>query len=467
MLCSNRGAYTALVSQLRPISSTKEGPNTFLNVGMQGILLLPNLFLPSAPLPHHDRSAYKKVWFWTEKEYKDWKATAEGQAIMSKSQTAYLEDEDGKQLPEKCISKILSTMREIWHDLCCQGQIDANTMWTSMPLSIKKIFRTEIAGAHNELALCEDLWKADNLAKQYYASYKQTWFTNKDKKSIPSKHKADAKLETTDVNNKHTKVDAGLPEDISFDAEISPLSVSPLADVSSDFSEASTSTSNPKSNHSGFFEPKAREARPLPKIKDVLVSLAWVVCAIAPLGPPTTSPAEHVGSSVSQMVAPAVTPMSAGSSVSITPTVTPMSESVCPPPQTSPAEASGAANVTNTITVPPPSQPSSTVTSDLTSTASETLGPSKKKAWHPGSNKSAWTLCAHQWLKMVSPNGTQEELNTYYNQLPTETKEETRMSNSLPIPQSHAVNTPLCVGTGVWTNSTAETIAKCSGGTVY
>ncbi|KAI6008095.1 hypothetical protein F5J12DRAFT_892082 [Pisolithus orientalis] len=316
-------------------------------------------------------------------------------------------------------------MREIWHDLCCQGQIDANTMWTSMPLSIKKIFRTEIAGAHNELALCEDLWKADNLAKH--------------------KHKADAKLETTDVNNKHTKVDAGLPEDISFDAEISPLSVSPLADVSSDFSEASTSTSNPKSNHSGFFEPKAREARPLPKIKDVLVSLAWVVCAIAPLGPPTTSPAEHVGSSVSQMVAPAVTPMSAGSSVSITPTVTPMSESVCPPPQTSPAEASGAANVTNTITVPPPSQPSSTVTSDLTSTASETLGPSKKKAWHPGSNKSAWTLCAHQWLKMVSPNGTQEELNTYYNQLPTETKEkykeEYRKLQSQVLLPSQASNT--------------------------
>ncbi|KAI5987342.1 hypothetical protein F5J12DRAFT_898543 [Pisolithus orientalis] len=407
----------------------------FLNVSMQGTPLLPNLHLPPAPLPHCDRSAYKKVWFWTEKEYKDWKATVEGQAIISKSQTAYLEDEDGKQLPEKHVSKILSTMHEIWHDLCCQGQINANMTWTSMPLSIKKIFCTEIASAHHELALCEDLWKADNLAKQYYVLYKQTWFTNKDKKSIPSKCKADAKLETTDIDNKHTKVDTGLPEDISFDAEISPLSVSPLADVSSDFLEASTSTLNPKSNHSGFFKPKDFTC-----IQDILISLAWVICTIEPLGPPTTSPAKHVGLSVSQMVVP---------------TVTPMSESVFPPPQTSPAEANGTADVTNTITVLPPSQPLSIVTGDLTSTASKTLRPSKKKAWCPGSNKSTQTLCAHWWLKTVSPNGTQEELNTYYDQLPTETKEKYKEEYRK------------LVDTSVWTNSTAEMIAKFSGSMVY
>ncbi|KAI6009560.1 hypothetical protein F5J12DRAFT_782067 [Pisolithus orientalis] len=389
----------------------------FLNVSMQGIPLLLNLRLPPAPLPHRDRSAYKKVWFWTEKEYKDWKATAEGQAIMSKSQTAYLEDEDGKQLPKKCVSKILSTMCEIWHDLHCQGQIDANTTWKSMPLSIKKIFHTEIAGAHDELALCEDSWKADNLAKQYYALYKQTWFTNKDKKSIPSKCKADAKLETTDVDNKHTKVDT-------------------------DFLEASTSTSNPKSNHSGFFELKVPATANIPNMAPVQ-------------SPPQTSPAKHVGSSISQTVAPVVTPTSAGLSVSITPTVTPMSESVCPPPQTSPAEASGTADVTTTITILPPSQPSSTVTGDLTSTASETLGPSKKKAWCPRSNKSAWMLCAHQWLKTVSPNSTQEEFNTYYNQLPTETKEKYKEEYRK------------LVDTGVWTNSTTETIVKFSGSTMY
>ncbi|KAI5988651.1 hypothetical protein F5J12DRAFT_898148 [Pisolithus orientalis] len=421
---------------------------------MQGILLLPNLHLPPAPLPHCDRSAYKKVQFWTEKEYKDWKATAEGQAVMSKSQTAYLEDKDGKQLPKKHVSKILLTMCEIWHNLCCQGQIDANMTWTSMPLSIKKIFRTEIAGAHGKLALCKDSWKADNLAKQYYVSCKQTWFTNKDKKSIPSKCKADAKLETIDVDNKHTKVNAGLPKDISFDVEISPLSVSLLAGVSSDFLEASTSTLNPKSNHSAFFELKAQGARPLPKIKlkNILLSVPLNHLGLPLSAPATanipntapvqsplqTSPAKHVGSSVSQMVTPAVTPTSAGLSISIAPTVTPMSESVCPPPQTSPAEASGTADVTNTITVLPPSQPSSTVTGDLTSTASETLGPSKKKAWHPRSNKSTWTLCAHRWLKTVSLNSTQEEFNTYYNQLPTETKEKYKEEYRKLICQIHS-----------------------------
>ena len=196
--CYYRGAYQALLSHLNTISSSSDGgPDATINVGLQPAGQTSRLLLHSTPPPQCDRSAYTDVRFWTEKQYKEWKKTAEGTKIAEENTTAYLENEKGELLSDDRVGKILSMMHEIWHDLRGQGQIDAQTTWTTMLLSVKKVFHSELVHTYTELTLCEDLWKIDQLAKANYPSWKQNWFTKKSGNVIPSRRKA-AKVETAD-----------------------------------------------------------------------------------------------------------------------------------------------------------------------------------------------------------------------------------------------------------------------------
>ncbi|KAL4075153.1 hypothetical protein V8B97DRAFT_2004680 [Scleroderma yunnanense] len=125
-----------------------------------------------------------------------------------------------------------------------------------MLLTVKKGFCAKITNTYEEFTLCKDSWKMDNLAKQHYPSYKQTWFMNKlDEKTIPGKYKASTKAEIisdTDsiwaAGDKCMKVDMGTlkltpnnattkdqpPFDgllSSLDGGISPLAVQLPADM--------------------------------------------------------------------------------------------------------------------------------------------------------------------------------------------------------------------------------------------
>lgn len=73
----------------------------------------------------------------------------------------------------------------------------------------------------------------------------------------------------------------------------------------------------------------------------------------------------------------------------------------------------------------------------------------KTKTWRPPSNKSARTLCMHRYRKQIG--GSLEEFNSYFEALSAEAKARYRDE------------VKELVHGGVWTNGTADVIAKFSG----
>ena len=195
-----------------------------INVALQPTGQPSHLLRNPTPPPQCDRSAYPKVRFWTEKQFKEWKKTAEGTKKAEENTTVYLENENSGQLCAERAGKIMSMMRDIWHDLRMQGQIDGQTTWTTMPLSMKKVFRAKLANTYTELTLYKDSWKTNQLAKANYPSWKQNWFTKKSGNAVPSKRKA-AKVETADIiqgsEGKCRKMEpADVPDSIDDNEEI-------------------------------------------------------------------------------------------------------------------------------------------------------------------------------------------------------------------------------------------------------
>ncbi|KAN0087913.1 hypothetical protein V8E55_006534 [Tylopilus felleus] len=122
------------------------------------------------------------IQFWTERKWKKWNESAEGQFSKQKDKfhnTRYLEDVKGVRLDSTHISNILNCLRDIWHGFRIQNHIDANTIWTTMSLPLKRILCTEMVKSHPETNLGEDGWKINKLSRDHYPSFKQMWFTNK------------------------------------------------------------------------------------------------------------------------------------------------------------------------------------------------------------------------------------------------------------------------------------------------
>jgi len=191
-----------------------------LNIGIQTVALS-NLLSTPPPL-QLDRSKHPAVRFWTEKQFRDWKATAEGRAATIP--TAYLEDKLGCASDKDCTEKILAAMRDVWQDLRSSGLLNASMTWTSIPRTTKLAIRNEMARSFEELRLCEDSWKTDEIRKLYYSAWKQTWFTNKDKKTIPQKQKGKVKDEAADDIDSFGDAEGSKRFRVELDADISATS---------------------------------------------------------------------------------------------------------------------------------------------------------------------------------------------------------------------------------------------------
>lgn len=195
-----RKSYYALIGQLnRSVPVASDEASTAIDVTLRTWTpVQTDSFLNPAPILQLKADNYPLVRFWTEKKWHVWKGTDNGEASTSKH--SFLEDDLGQPLPEARVTSILSNMRDIWHKFRRRNLIDANITWTSMSLVVKKTFRAEIIKSFPELNLCEDMWKVDQLAKRHYASYKQTWFTNKSDEKSTSAGKRKMKVES-DSNN--------------------------------------------------------------------------------------------------------------------------------------------------------------------------------------------------------------------------------------------------------------------------
>jgi len=241
---ANRGAYTALLSQLTPVSGSSDDPNVPLNISIQAASLKCSSGIGLTPPPKFDKSDFPKVCLWTEREYKIWKKTPEG---IAKKLTAFVEDKDGKQLDNNWVGKINSMMYEVWLDLCNEGHINAEMTWTSMPLTVQKTFHWELANTFVELNYCEDLWKVDAHAKAIYPSWKQMRFTKKSGKCMKVKEDADEDLDKTTHDSAAAGPEGDSVEESPVDAAATPFSFtgSPLESLlSHSTSEASATSSS-------------------------------------------------------------------------------------------------------------------------------------------------------------------------------------------------------------------------------
>ncbi|KAF8141645.1 hypothetical protein EV363DRAFT_1443556 [Boletus edulis] len=193
-------SYNLLVAQLNRSMTSNEVSAGAIDITLQTPVGEASSFLKPEALPKLKATDYPHVCFWTEKKWSEWKESDAGQA--SSSNHSFLEDARGQLLSETRVASILSNMRDLWHEFRTRKLIDASMTWKSMPLGTKKTFRSEIIKSFPELNLCEDAWKVDKLAKRHYASYKQTWFTNKsdDKATSGSKRKMKAEPDTNNVD---------------------------------------------------------------------------------------------------------------------------------------------------------------------------------------------------------------------------------------------------------------------------
>jgi len=208
----HRKSYYALIGQLNrsTTSGSDEASSTAIDVTLRAWApIQTDSFLNPAATPQLKADDYPLVRFWTEKKWNAWKESDAGQASTSKH--LFLEDDSGRPLPEARVTSILSNMRDIWHEFRRRKLIDANVTWKSMSLIVKKTFRAEIIKSFPELNLCEDTWKVDQLAKRHYASYKQTWFTNKSDEKPTSGGKRKMKVES-DTNDMIDSADIDMAE---------------------------------------------------------------------------------------------------------------------------------------------------------------------------------------------------------------------------------------------------------------
>ncbi|KAI6000691.1 hypothetical protein EDD15DRAFT_2193240 [Pisolithus albus] len=191
-----QNAYNTLVARLTVYqsdqSTSEDGP---VNVKLRSVPIPTIPLLNAPPVIQLNRVDYPRVRYWLEKDWKEFRTSAEGQGC---SAMAFIEDENGRELTSEKTSNVLQTMRSIWHQLRNNGLIDARTTWSSMLHQVKKMFRGELVQMCPELNLCEDSWKSDFLAKKYYSSFKQTWFTNKSDEKLNSATKRKAKSEAVE-----------------------------------------------------------------------------------------------------------------------------------------------------------------------------------------------------------------------------------------------------------------------------
>ena len=201
--------------------SSDSGQDAPLNIGMQAVAS--SNLLSTSPLPQLNRLDYEAICFWTEKQFKDWKATLEGAAATSPM--AYLENNLGHALDKEHTEKILTAMHDVWQDLHGSSSLNSSMTWTSISQTIKLAIHNEMARSFEELRFCEDLWKTDDLGKLYYSSWKQTCFTNKaNKKTIPLKWKGKVKDEATDDVDSFGNTEGSKHLRVETDAEISASS---------------------------------------------------------------------------------------------------------------------------------------------------------------------------------------------------------------------------------------------------
>ncbi|KIM55003.1 hypothetical protein SCLCIDRAFT_30706 [Scleroderma citrinum Foug A] len=225
----------------------------------------------------------------------------------------------------------------------------------------------------------KDLWKVNTHAKAIYPSWKQTWFTKKSGNAVPGKR---------------MKVKEDPDEDFDETAHDNNAAAAPFSFTSSS-SEAPTTSSSmsrpilhntPDHEGDSNTESPVMQTRALPwiKFKNPLLSIPEnqpcpINCvsnaAESAPQPSQTSPVEASGPSDVTSTTPSSRSLSSA-----------QVQHVSPMRGTTPSPLAPISSIANAAFASEPPQTSMAETSNMSTTQAATA--SKKKGWHPGSNKS-------------------------------------------------------------------------------
>jgi len=131
------------------------------------------------------RKDYPKVKFWYKHDWSTFKGSANstdigvepvrGKSLMSKGinkNAKYIEDADGEPVDGYKLRDILSHARAIWESFKTIRR--APSSWGKADAEVAQRYRHEMRAKYPQFALCENDWKADQLATEHYPSWYNT-----------------------------------------------------------------------------------------------------------------------------------------------------------------------------------------------------------------------------------------------------------------------------------------------------
>jgi len=107
-------------------------------------------------------------------------------------QMQYVVDKDGTPVTGYQATQMRQVARSIWTQLASAG-IAPRKWMTDIPLTVADTYRKEMQTRFPELALCENGWKADQIAIDYYPSWRSA--------QAKRKGKTETKEEDNDSDN--------------------------------------------------------------------------------------------------------------------------------------------------------------------------------------------------------------------------------------------------------------------------
>ncbi|KAI5985183.1 hypothetical protein EDD15DRAFT_2200788 [Pisolithus albus] len=362
--------------------------------------------------------------------------------------TSYLEDNKGEPLNAEKIGNIVQMAREIWHEFRTCDIIKTNTTWSSMPLMVKKAFRSEISSDDSSKRK-ERKESTDDTTLSPKPKQTKLTLSPSPEDSGHSTGDSTSNRSAPNTGDSNTTSSSSVPGPCTPSSPSSPLYTFPDADDVSQFDNNYTRTHAPDAPPSNIIKGVDTGASvSLPLVKNPLLSM----CPGSRSTPMChqQKPAEALPQ-VTQLLEPTVARL-----VPIALEWKRQAEEVTEVTKTAPGEgpqrSEDSVNITQTAL-------GETLPSSTCITPGDTMQPSthgqearpivadrKKSSWRPPSNKSGRKI-----------GGSLEEFNSYFEALSAEAKakytDESKKLVSDGIGEWWASG-----GGGVWAGGQATTI---------
>ncbi|KAF9232876.1 hypothetical protein BU15DRAFT_80738 [Melanogaster broomeanus] len=428
----------------------------------------------SSPSPTVTKTAelYPNVRFWTQTKYTDWTRSPEAHCDP-RWKVAFLEDEEGKTIPDDTIKAIRKKLRGGWAELVDKKV--APQTWGKANASSKELLQTLLYKAFPILQLSKNDWKLDYLCSMDYPGWarnnmdalgnwpasrgvKQEVSANADEELVPGaskKRKAKwCKSEATEKKFKGSDADfeslspppaagcspsAKSPLPDSAKNQLPSLAPTPAPSLSSQVPGPSTLPPPQPASSSAPTPPRSATQ---PRLLHMVAAATALPGNLEEVGSPAAVPA---GTSVPSISTPSPPAASHEAEVSTSGSVVADNQSNLEenlPTSNTIAASSVIANplailsknvLKLKIPLLPPipinmteekknnvsqrnkdEEPNTAPTASTTANAAKHQQAVSNRKMHPTKNKTGYNLCAWRWITQINENGTSEEFRDYW-----------------------------------------------------